>query len=107
MKKTKPILAVFLFLLLLNACGGVAEGLSGSKKKGNEEFLVEKKAPLVLPPNFGQLPEPGAKKDENEILTEENDLSIEDMFNQSSSTETRKDSSNSSIEKSIIDKINE
>ena len=107
MKKINPLIATFLILLFLNSCGTIAEGLGGSKKKGSEEFLVKKKAPLVLPPSFGQLPEPGAKKDENEILTEENDLSIEDMFNQSSSTETRKDSSNSSIEKSIIDKINE
>ena len=71
--------------------------------------MVEKKAPLILPPSFGELPEPGIKKVGNTTSTEEEALSIEDMLNQGSSAETRKkkDDSNTSIEKSIIEKINE
>ena len=109
MKKTKSILTIFLISLLLNACGSVAEGLSGSKKKGSEEFLVEKKAPLVLPPSYGELPEPGSKVDENGKSTKENVSNIEEMINASSSKNTGKEKNdfNNSIEKSIIDKINE
>ena len=109
MKKTNPLIASFLIILFLNSCGTVAEGLGGSKKKGSDEFLVEKKAPLVLPPRFGELPEPGKKKDGTTVSTEENDLSIEDMLSQSSSIDKtkKKSDSNNSIENSIIEKINE
>jgi PBP1b-binding outer membrane lipoprotein LpoB len=109
MKKINSLAIIFLSLLLLNSCSTITEGLGGAKKKGNEEFLVKKKAPLILPPSFGELPEPGIKKVGNTTSTEEEALSIEDMLNQGSSAETRKkkDDSNTSIEKSIIEKINE
>ena len=109
MKKTNPLIASFLILLFLNSCGTVAEGLGGSKKKGNEEFLVEKKSPLVLPPSFGELPEPGKEPEEN-IISEKKDTSdIEDIINQSSSASIseKSDDTKNSIEQSIIKKINE
>ena len=89
MKKNNTLVAIFLFLLFLNSCGTVAEGLGGSKKKGSEEFLVEKKAPLVLPPSFGELPEPGMKTSENLISTKKDTSDIEEIINQSSSTKTK------------------
>ena len=109
MKKTSPLLSSFLILLFLNSCGTVAEGLGGSKKKGSDEFLVEKKSPLVLPPSFGELPEPGKEPKEN-IISEKKDTSdIEDIINQSSSTSASEegDDTKNSIEQSIIKKINE
>ena len=109
MKKTSPLLSSFLILLFLNSCGTVAEGLGGSKKKGSDEFLVEKKSPLVLPPSFGELPEPGKEPEEN-IISEKKDTSdIEDIINQSSSTSASEESDDTknSIEQSIIKKINE
>ena len=109
MKKTNPLIASFLILLFLNSCGTVAKGLGGSKKKGSDEFLVEKKSPLVLPPSFGELPEPGKEPDENTISKKKITSDIEDIINQSSSTSTRKKShdTKNSIEQSIIKKINE
>ena len=108
MNKTKSLIVIFLTLLLLNACGTVAEGLGGSKKKGSDEFLVEKKAPLVLPPSFDELPEPGEKADENITSTKEEISSIEEIINKSSSTDTSEKNNNlkNSIEESIIEKIN-
>ena len=109
MKKTSPLISSFLILLFLNSCGTVAEGLGGSKKKGSDEFLVEKKSPLALPPSFGELPEPGKEPEEN-IISEKKDTSdIEDIINQSSSTNTseKSDDTKNSIEQSIIKKINE
>ena len=109
MKKNNPLIASFLILIFLNSCGTVAEGLGGSKKKGSEEFLVEKKSPLVLPPSFGELPEPGKEPEEN-IISEKKDTSdIEDIINQSSSTSASEESDDTknSIEQSIIKKINE
>ena len=109
MKKTNSIIAFFLMLLFLNSCGAIGEGLGGSKKKGSEEFLVKKKSPLILPPNFQKLPEPGKEPEENIISIKKNTSDIEDIINQSSSTNKIKknDDVNDSIEQSIIKKINE
>ena len=109
MKKTNPLIASFLILLFLNSCGTVAEGLGGSKKKGSDEFLVEKKSPLVLPPSFGELPEPGKEPEENIISDKKDTSDIEDIINQSSSiiTTEKSDDIKNSIEESIIKKINE
>ena len=81
----------------------------GSKKKGSDEFLVEKKSPLVLPPSFGELPEPGKKPEENIISDKKDTSDIEDIINQSSSTDVSKksDDTKNSIEQSILKKINE
>jgi hypothetical protein len=108
MKKNNQLIASFLILLFLNSCGTIAEGLGGSKKKGSDEFLVEKKAPLVLPPSFGELPEPGKESEENIILDKKNTSDIEDIINQSSSTSTneKSDDAKNSIEELIIKKIN-
>ena len=109
MKKTNQVIGSFLILLFLNSCGTVAEGLGGSKRKGSDEFLVEKKSPLVLPPSFGELPEPGKEPEENIISDKKNTSDIEDIINQSSSTSIseKSDDSKNSIELSIIKKINE
>ena len=109
MKKNNPLIASFLILLLLNSCGSIAEGLGGSKKKGSDEFLVEKKTPLVLPPSFGELPEPGKKPEQNITLDKKDTSDIEDIINQSSSTGTseKSDDTKNSIEQSIIKKIKE
>ena len=109
MKKNSPLIASFLILLFLNSCGTVSEGLGGSKKKGSDEFLVKKKSPLVLPPSFGELPEPGKEPKESIISNKKDTSDIEDMINQSSTTSTSKKSDDikNSIEESIIQKINE
>ncbi|WP_415313163.1 DUF3035 domain-containing protein [Candidatus Pelagibacter sp. Uisw_106] len=109
MKKTNPLIASFLILLFLNSCGTIAEGFGGSKKKGNDEFLVEKKSPLVLPPSFGELPEPGKEPEKNIISDQKETSDIEDIINQSSSSNTseKNDDTKNSIEQSIIKKINE
>ena len=109
MKKTNPLIASFLILLFLNSCGTIAEGLGGSKKKGSDEFLVEKKSPLVLPPSFGELPEPGKEPEENIISDKKDTSDIEDIINQSSSISIseKSDDTKNSIEQSIIKKINE
>ena len=109
MKKTNPLISSLLILLFLNSCGTVAKGLGGGQKKGSDEFLVEKKSPLVLPPTFGDLPEPGKEPEEN-IISDKKDISkIKDIINQSSSTSAseKSDDTKNSIEQSIIKKINE
>ena len=47
---------IFLLFLLVASCAGsfdsVKRGLTGSKADNADEFLVKKKDPLILPPDF-------------------------------------------------------
>ena len=63
MKKYILIVLIFNFL---QSCGSVSEGFKLKKGNTGDEFLVEKKNPLVLPPNFNELPEPGKTEISNE-----------------------------------------
>ncbi len=100
----KKIIVIILASCFLNACQATKDALTLQKKNNSDEFLVEKKNPLVLPPDFGELPLPQNVQDE--IKTKRNEestisLNKEDLSNQ----EVKKDSELSSIEKSIMKKI--
>ena len=49
-------------LLMLSSCGTIKEGFTNKKKNSSDEFLVEKKSPLVMPPSYGELPVPSNEK---------------------------------------------
>ena len=98
------IFGVLNLLLLLLSCGIIKEGFQNPKKKSSDEFLVEKKSPLVMPPNFNELPIP--KKSQNDENSDDNKIKelLEDkettMNNNSKTTET-----NNSLEENLIKKI--
>ena len=53
------LLSVLITSGLLFGCQSLKDGLEGNKKsKSAEEFLIEKKNPLILPPDFSKLPLP-------------------------------------------------
>ena len=58
--KLNKILIIFIFanIFFLNSCESIKNAVTGKKKPPGDEFLVEKKNPLVLPPEFGELPVP-------------------------------------------------
>ena len=62
MNKFKIILLAMFLLGLLSSCGTVKDAFSMQKKDSTDEFLVQKKNPLKLPPNFDELPVPNAEK---------------------------------------------
>ncbi len=56
------IIYLFIAFYLLSGCQSMEDALTLKKKKSSDEFLIEKKSPLVLPPKYGELPQPGEKK---------------------------------------------
>ena len=60
------ILILLKAIFLLYSCGVAKEGFTNQKKNSSEEFLVEKKNPLVMPPDYDELPEPKIYKQQNE-----------------------------------------
>ena len=61
MKKIK-FLIIFLILYSCNSLGEVGSVLRNEKIRTTDEFLVKKRAPLVIPPEIEKIPEPGSKK---------------------------------------------
>tara|TARA_Y100000591_G_C21740579_1_gene649126 strand:- start:448 stop:747 length:300 start_codon:yes stop_codon:yes gene_type:complete len=97
----KKSISLFLIFSLITSCGG---GFTLKKKPTGDEFLVEKKNPLVLPPDFGKLPLPDGKKPET-ISEEQN--SFEDILskNNVNGSKEEDEKTNKSLESSILDKI--
>ena len=100
----KKVIVIFICLFFLESCANVREGFTLKKKSPVDEFLVEKKSPLVLPPNFGELPVPHNQvKNSNTKNEEVKDLISKESENSSSTVE--KTTKPTSIEKSILEKI--
>ena len=102
MKKIFKLTTIIILILVLNSCGTVKEGFSSQKKNSIDEFLVEKKSPLIMPPEFNELPIPdNNQKSEN---NEETDIKKLITNNENSSTENISNQ-NTNFENSILEKI--
>ena len=90
-------------LIVLNGCQSVAENLQGKKRSDQgDEFLVKKKSPLEMPPDFNELPKPSNKTVEE--LSEENSEDIKTLLEIKVDVENE-DEESTSLEDSIIKKF--
>lgn len=99
--------STFLILIFfgLSACQALKDGLEGNKKSKNaEEFLIDKKNALTIPPDFSKLPTPEAEK---KAEINESDFDIENILQVNSENQTYEGNSksNNSLEESILEKI--
>ena len=102
MFKKKTIFLVLLIFLVTscnNSWDSVKRGLTGAKKKSTDEFLVKKKDPLILPPDFDSLPSPADREAAAEEMS-----SFEQTLKQATETEITP-SGESSAESSILKQI--
>ena len=99
----KKILLYFSCFLLLYSCQTVKDGLTGKKQENSDEFLVIKKNPLEIPPDFTDLPVPNSEKIEDQ--TEAIDEDIENLI-KSIDTDKINNSNNRSAEEFVIKEIN-
>ena len=67
MMKKINLFVLFNIILFLSSCGSVKEGFSNQKKNNSDEFLVEKKSPLIMPPDYNELPIPVEKNREKKM----------------------------------------
>ena len=101
----KKILLYFFCFLFLYSCQTVKDGLTGKKQENSDEFLVIKKNPLEIPPNFDELPVPQSEKinDQSELVDEE----IKDLIKSINSKSVKSNEiGNRSAEEFVIDQIN-
>ena len=123
MKINKLYIIALIFLFIVSACTKISEGMTGSKRsKSSDEFFVHKKKPLVLPPDFNDMPMP---KPTQKKQTQDNDIEdligiknqtqndsdfndIEDLLKTKKKTKgnTSQSESDKSLENIILKKIN-
>ena len=104
MKKIIKIkIYLFVVFLGLTGCQTLKDGLEGNKKsKSAEEFLINKKSPLVMPPDYSKLPLPEINSNQNE---KSQDFDLKKVLEKNSNNQKSKTQTNKSFQKSIIEKI--
>ena len=108
MRTISNILIIFITSLFLLSCSDGLKGFKLKKKStSGDEFLIQKKDPLVLPPDFSKLPNPDEEVKEKK--REDNEESqIEMLLKEDNSDVQENENSNSSdsgLKKSILKKI--
>ena len=101
----KFIYTLLTILIFLPACQTAKDVLTLKKKDSGDEFLVEKKNPLVLPPSYGELPIPNEVEVIDEKEKDDNDVQATLKKNKLIKNETIKNSEPTSIEESVLKKI--
>ena len=89
---------------MIISCGSLKEGFKNQKKNNTDEFLVEKKSPLIMPPDYNELPKPNSVNSEAE--SEENSIKSlvtneENILDKSNV----KNSESKDIEETLLEKI--
>ena len=79
---------LFLVLFVLTSCQSIKDGLSGNKGENSDEFLVQKKNPLVTPPKYLELPTPKSESLQDLETSIDDDTDIEDLFKEESDLNT-------------------
>jgi hypothetical protein len=101
----KKFINLFVLFFLLSACENLEKGL-GMRKDVPNEFLIEKRNPLTMPPNFDLLP-PDSINQNNQKDEKDN---LKEIFNKNlekdkKDAEINKEINSGSLEKSILEKI--
>ena len=103
MKKIKFIFQICFVSFFLYSCSGLSDAgkvLRNEKVRTSDEFLVKKRQPLSVPPNFDELPQPKSqvkKRNKNESIEQKIRLGVEENTTQNKQETT--------TEKSIINQI--
>ena len=101
MKNIKFLILMILGTIILSNCGLMQQAFDPQNKNTSEEFLIEKKSPLSMPPSFEELPVPS-----NEKIDQESQINnIESLINENNNEKLETTDSDKDFEQSILDKI--
>ena len=94
-----------IFILLISilsvwSCGTIKDGFTNQKKNNSDEFLVEKKSPLVMPPDYKKLPLP-----EDDMVKTNSENKIKKLVSNGDDSSKELSDTNQSLEKSLLEKI--
>ena len=102
--KTKIILIIL--IVAFTSCQSVKDGLSGRKSENSDEFLVQKKNPLVLPPDYLKLPKPDdGAKNINQLEKIEEETDIQKILNLKQVEQSQKTENFGNTEEFVLENI--
>ena len=97
---------LILLLLFLYSCGSVEEALQGKKRSDQgDEFLIDKKNPLSMPPDFDKLPKPGEANIKSTKDIENDQSNIKNLLKNNDDEYVSSSDESTSLESSILKKI--
>jgi len=94
----KNIILIFTITITLFSCSGLRKELSLKKEKSVDEFLIQKKNPLVLPPDYSELPVPRGSKVAQE---EEKNIDLNSVLTETDQKNSVPSTQSNTLEKSI------
>ena len=104
MKNLIIFILTLALLMFLTSCGVVKEGFGSPKKENSDEFLVEKKMPLKMPPKFNELPKPRETNQPNRASGNEIKTLISNTENKNSN-KLKKKTVNKNLKETLLEKI--
>ena len=100
---------IIIIFFLITACASswqdIKKGLGGAKRTSTDEFLVRKKEPLVMPPKWKNLPEPGGAIKSDDEVREATDIEELMKLGKNKESSTNYEQGNGNLEESILKKI--
>ena len=99
-KTTYFLILIFFVTSCADSWDSVKRGLTGEKRNTADEFLIKKKDPLILPPQYDKLPLPDSSD-----FQEKKENGIKSILKTGKNSETKKSSSMSSVEKKILEEL--
>ena len=99
-KKNFIFIFVFIFLNNCQGFGDLRKTMRGEKANTTDEFLIKKKDPLILPPQYDKLPLP-----KNSDFQEKEENAVKSILKTGKNSEIKKNSSMSSLEKKILEEL--
>ena len=100
MNKIFRTFLLLVFFVTISSCGTVKKAFTNQKKNSSDEFLVEKKAPLTMPPDYNELPKPKENIEEDRPINSIKKLIVEDEVNENDIS-----SENLNLEETLLKKI--
>ena len=104
-KKKLNILTIIIITIFLYSCQSAKDAFQSKKRSDqSDEFLVQKKSPLVMPPDFEKLPTPGNQEFYKEEITDSSDIKYLLKIKENNNQENNSDQP-TGIESTILKKI--
>jgi len=99
-KKNFIFIFIFIFLSNCQSFGDLRKAMRGEKVNTTDEFLIKKKDPLILPPQYDKLPLPKSGD-----FQEKKESTVKSILKTGKNSETKKSSSMSRLEKKILEEL--
>ena len=104
MNKFITLILLGFLAIIISGCNVIEKGFASSKTNSGDEFLIEKKSPLIMPPDYKELPIPGS---ETSLKKDDKNL-VKDLIKKSNKKKinlNKLEKNDQNLENSILEKI--